>query len=86
MAFKKGQIVHILWHDAEVVGEWKEAGDLNDHSSTLCETVGFVVKAPTKKDPMYIVASTRSKSDGTYEFNAITKIPKTWVEKIEEVE
>lgn len=80
---KKGQIAHIVWHDAEVTGEWMDESDLTDHSSTICETVGFIVKLPTKKDPMYIVASTRS---GKSEFNAITKIPKLWVTEIKEVE
>lgn len=84
MAFKKGQVVHIKWHDAEVTSDWTEEDDpeLNDHSSTLCETVGFLVKEPTKKDPMYVIASTRSGK----EYNAIIKIPKTWIEEIEEVE
>jgi hypothetical protein len=84
---KRGQLVHVKWHDAEVTAEWKSADDLVDHSTTECETVGFLVKKATKRDPMYVVASTRSvDDDGDYEYNAITKIPKAWVDAIEEIE
>ena len=79
---KKGSLIHIKWHDAEVTADWTKEDDLEDHSSTICETVGFVIKKPTKKDPIYVVASTRSKSDGEYEFNAITKIPLAWITEI----
>ena len=83
---KKGSLVHITWHDAEVTSEWKKEDDLTDHSSTLCETVGYVVKRPTKKSPIYITASTRSKDDdGHYEYNAIYKIPVAWVKEVKEI-
>ena len=83
---RKGQLVHIAWHDAEVTGEWTSEEDLDDHSTLLCETVGYVVKNATVKSPVYVVASTRSKDDdGKYEYNAITKIPKAWVKEIEEL-
>lgn len=51
-----------------------------------CETVGFVVKKPTKASPVYVIAATRSKDDeGDYEYNAITKIPMAWVTEIKEI-
>jgi hypothetical protein len=80
---KKGQIVRVVWHDAEVTAEWTEEDNLQDHSSTLCETVGFLVTAATKKNPMYIIAATRSEGEKKkMEYNAIQKIPKVWVKEI----
>lgn len=85
MAFKKGQIVHVQWVDAEVTAEWTDEDALDDHSSTFCETVGFLVSAPTKKNPMYVIAATRSKGEKKMEYNAIQKIPKAWVKEMEEI-
>lgn len=80
---KKGSLVHIAWKDAEVTGEWTSEENLNDHSTLSCETVGFVIRRPTKKEPIYIVASTRSKDDdGKFEYNAITKIPMAWISEV----
>lgn len=81
---KKGQLVHVIWHDAETTAEWKSEEDLQDHDSTLCETVGFLVKTPAKKDLMFIIASTQShdKKEKKVEYNAIIKIPRVWVKEI----
>lgn len=85
---KKGEIVFVKWLDAEVISDWTGEDDdaLADHASTVCETVGYLVKAPTKKDPMYIVAATKSIADGKLQYNAITKIPKSWVQEIKELD
>lgn len=81
---RKGQLVHIVWHDAETTAEWTSEADLEDHSTLLCETVGYLIKNATKKSPIFVVAATRSKDDdGDYEYNAITKIPKAWVKEID---
>ena len=87
MIIKKGTLVYVRWHDAEVISGWTNEDDatLADHDSTICETVGYLVKAPTKRDPMYIVAATRAMDDGKPQYNAITKIPKAWVEEIKEL-
>lgn len=82
-ACKKGDVVHIVWLDAEVDNEWREEDDLQDHSSLLCETVGYLINKPTKKSPVYVVASTRSKGEKKDQYNAITKIPLAWVKEIE---
>lgn len=85
---KKGQLVHVVWHDAEVSADWTEEDDkaLTDHSSTVCETVGFLVHQPTKSNPMYVIAATRSKGEKKMEYNAIQKIPKVWVKELKEIE
>lgn len=67
-----------------MTGEWTKEDDLQDHSSTNCETVGFLVYGVNKKTTMYVVASTRSKGEKGMEYNAITKIPKAWVKTIKE--
>lgn len=80
---KKGQLVHLVWFDAEAQNEWKEEKDLmvENHDSTRCETVGWVVKAPTKKEPMWVIASTKSKGDKGMDYNQIFKIPAQWVKE-----
>ena len=83
----KDKLVHVVWMDAEVNNEWTDEKDLHNHTNLYCETIGFMVKNATAKKPVYIIASTRSKDAfGKYEYNAITKIPKTWVQKIEKLE
>lgn len=84
---KKGDLIHIAWMDAETHNEWTDEAVLlkKSNSSLLCETVGFLVKKATPKSPVFIVASSRSKADGKYEYNAITKIPKAWVKEIEQL-
>lgn len=85
---KKGELVHVTWNDAETINEWtdEDADTLTDHSTAICETVGYLVKAATKKDPFYIVASSRSlDSNKKYEYNAVTKIPKGFVREIKPV-
>lgn len=83
---RKGQLVHIVWHDAETSNEWTSEEDLDDHSTLLCETVGYLVRNATNRSPIFVVAASRSKdADGKFEYNAITKIPKAWVKEIEEL-
>ena len=88
MSVKKGELVHVLWYDAETINEWtdEDADIVTDHSTSICETVGYLVKSATKKDPYYVVASSRSlDSHKKYEYNAVTKIPKGFVKEIKPV-
>lgn len=87
VAVKKGDLVHVIWYDAEAMTGWTEedSKSLSDHASTICETVGFLVKNATKKDPFFIVASTKSQDGGKYEYNAIMKIPKGWVKEMSKI-
>lgn len=64
--------------------EWTDEADLHKSNHHLsCETVGFLVKNATAKNPVFVIASSRSLGeDGKYEYNAITKIPKGWVKEI----
>ncbi len=84
---KKGQLVRIVWQDAEAHSGWTSEDELDsaDLTSMVCETVGFLAKLPSKASPMYIVASTRSQGE-KLEYNAIMKIPKAWVQEIKEIE
>lgn len=82
-AIKKGSLVRIVWQDAEADSGWKTEEEIEQDTlaSTMCETVGFLVKLPTKVSPMYFVASTKSEAEETH-WNAIMKIPKAWVKDI----
>lgn len=60
-----------------------EVGDIQE--PVQCVTVGFLLSVPTKKKPVYMVASTiQGHDDG--EVCCIMKIPKGCVTSIEELE
>jgi hypothetical protein len=80
---KSYAIVQILWLDAEAAGEWQtEQQILNDDVGGLCTTVGFLVKKPTKKVPMYFVSATVAAMDKEVHFNNTMKIPSAWVKTV----
>lgn len=84
-AKKTHPIVRILWVDASASNDWKSKHDIE--GETVGEptiTIGFLIKKPSKKVPMFVVASTFDPE--TEHFNAIMRIPKVWVKSVEELD
>lgn len=81
---KSYPIVLIRWLDAEAAGEWKTENEiLGEDTGDLCTTVGFLIKRPTKKVPMYFVAATAAAVGAEAHFNNTMKIPSAWVKHVE---
>lgn len=79
----KFPLVRILWIDAETDNSWQTQEEVNkEEVGDPVVTVGFLIRKPNKRFPMYMVASTVTQGDEPH-FNAIIKIPKTWVVSIE---
>lgn len=86
MRMLKHPIVEIQWVDAETEHGWKSPEEIETMQGANCTTVGFLVRKPTKKNPIYVVAATVGyDADGSAEFNAIHKIPKAWVKSYKEI-
>lgn len=80
-------VVKVEWIDAEADNSWRDEAEVNkDGVGIPVVTIGFLVRKPSKKFPMYVVASTLATTDdGEHHFNSIMKIPKAWVKTVEEI-
>lgn len=83
----KHPIVKVDWIDAETEHGWKSVEDATALDGARCTTVGHLVRKPTKKSPVYIIAATCGidAGDGSIEFNSIVKIPKAWTTSVKEI-
>lgn len=83
---KEYPVVKIEWVDAETDNSWRDADEIaKEEVGAPVTTIGFLVRKPSKKFPMYMVASTVA-YDGDYVLhNAIIKIPKHWIKKLTEL-
>jgi hypothetical protein len=81
----KFPLVRILWVDAETDNSWNSLDQVNkEEVGDPVVTVGFLIRKPNKRFPMYMVASTVTQGDDPH-FNAIIKIPKVWVVSVEDL-
>ena len=82
-------LVRVEWMDAEAQNDWVYEDDIEKEVvGKPCVTVGFLVRKPTKNFPMYMIASTMAEDEaaGKRLHNAVMKIPKVWVTKVEELD
>jgi hypothetical protein len=85
MAEKKYPVVRIEWIDAETDNSWRDLEEIaKEEVGKPVTTIGFLVRKPSKRFPMYMVASTVSFGDYMLH-NAIIKIPKHWVQSVVEL-
>lgn len=83
----KFPLVRVLWIDAESDNSWVTHEQVNkEEVGDPVVTVGFLIRSPTKRFPMYMVASTVTQDMDDPHFNAVMKIPKVWVKSIENLE
>lgn len=81
----KYPVVKIKWIDAESKDAWQYEEDIeNDEDSLHCVTIGFLVRKPTKKYPVYFVANsiTLPEDDKQIQASCIMKIPKAFVQEL----
>ena len=83
------KIVRIEWIDASADNTWRTASELEAEPATSpCITIGFLARKPSKKNPSYAVAATKTvELDGVeVSFVNIQTIPKAWVKKVVELD
>jgi hypothetical protein len=77
---KEYPVVYMEWIDAEVDNSWRDDDDVNKELvGNPVKTIGYLIRKPSKKFAMYMVASTVAYDGDTRLHNAIIKIPKQWV-------
>lgn len=76
-------IVKVEWVDAESEAGWHTPEEVEKMQGAPCVTIGFLVRKPTRKSPIYVVAHTVG-ADHEGDVNGVIKIPKAWVKSVEE--
>lgn len=77
--------VKIEWVDAEVEAGWKSPEEIEKMQGAPCTTIGFLVRKPTKRSPVFVVAHTVG-ADHEGDVNGVIKIPKAWVKSVENLD
>lgn len=86
----KYPVFKIVWVDSESHDSWHTEGEIAKHAEdkeNQCISIGFLVRKPTKKVPVYWIANTvTNPPEGTErQASCIMKIPAVCIKEIEEL-